>query len=273
MTKINHYLSVPEFHQYIYAFYAEHKRSFAWRYTNNAYLVLVSEIMLQQTQTHRVCDIFESFLEQFPTLFELATAPLSTVLTAWQGLGYNRRAKFLHQTAQLICTLHDGIIPKNPITLKQFPGIGSYTSCSIATFAYNVPTTFIETNIRAVFIHHFFNNQINIHDQDIFPFISKYLDVNNPRSWYYALMDYGSFLKKQNQNPNRKSAHYTLQSKFKGSDRQIRGIIIRALTQHKKLTKDQLSTFTQADLERIDSIIEKLLNEKLIQKTQDFYTL
>ena len=273
MTKLQTSLSVQEFHQHIYAFYAENKRSFAWRYTDNPYHVFISEIMLQQTQTDRVRSKFDSFLEQFPTLFDLAQASLSEVLTAWQGLGYNRRAKFLHHAAQLMCTLHDGAIPKNPIILKQLPGIGAYTSRSIATFAYNIPTVFIETNIRAVFIHLFFNNQTDIHDKELFPLIEKYLDINNPRSWYYALMDYGSFLKKQTTNPNRKSVHYAIQSKFEGSDRQIRGAIIRILTQHKKLNKDHLFLFLKTNPERTSTIIEKLLNEGLIQKTQDGYTL
>ncbi len=273
MTKLQPNLSVQEFHQHIYAFYAENKRSFAWRYTDNPYYVFISEIMLQQTQTDRVCNKFESFLEQFPTLFDLSDASLSEVLTAWQGLGYNRRAKFLHQTAQLICSLYNGTIPKDPIILKQLPGIGAYTSCSIATFAYNIPTVFIETNIRAVFIHHFFNNQTNIHDKELFPFIEKYLDTNNPRSWYYALMDYGAFLKKQTTNPNRKSIHYTIQSKFEGSDRQIRGAIIRTLTQRKKLNHDDLLSFLKTNPQRTINILKKLLNEGLIQKNQDFYTL
>ena len=255
----------------IKAYYAENKRIFAWRDIENPYYVFISEVMLQQTQTQRVITKFEQFITVFPRIEDLAAAPLSTVLGVWQGLGYNRRAKFLHQAAQQIVSQHKGVVPNSPELLLQLPGIGAATAASIAAFAYNTPTVFIETNIRAVYIHFFFKDHTDVHDRDLQPIVVQTLDHENPRQWYYALMDYGVMLKREHVNPSRKSKHHAVQSRFEGSDRQVRGAIIRALTSVlARPTGAEIREIVCSDIKRQVSdkkwgtIFDRLIEEEMI---------
>lgn len=269
-------MTQQQFIETIKQFYLLNKRHFAWRDNNNPYEVFVSEVMLQQTQTHRVITKFAEFVERFSTFQALAQAPLVAVLATWQGLGYNRRGKFLQEAAQKIVAEHGGVLPDNTALLEQLPGIGPATACSLAAFAYNRPTVFIETNIRAVFIHFFFSDRTDVHDKEIFPLIEATLDRENPRQWYYALMDYGVMLKKKMGNPSRRSKHHTQQSKFEGSDRQIRGAIVRLLTTtHAHIEQDLLvdevciHPAITASPERVHRILDQLLTEKMVQRDQE----
>lgn len=261
------------FRQLIYNYYAQHKREFAWRNCDNPYFVVVSEIMLQQTQTDRVRYKFQEFITAFPTLACLAQSSVREVIACWQGLGYNRRALALHTFAQRVFTEHNGIIPSEPDILQQFKGIGPATAASICAFACNKPTVFIETNIRAVFIHCFFKDSTAVQDKDIYPLVEQTLDRENPREWYYALMDYGVMLKKHFKNPNKKSAHYAVQSKFEGSDRQIRGAILKALVMHNHLTEHQLAQVIKKDPERVSKLVRELVQEKFVIYTDGLYSL
>lgn len=262
---------IQAFQNTIHKFYLENKRSFPWRKTRNPYHILVSEIMLQQTQTGRVVPKYNEFLSAFPTVEALATASLKDVLKHWQGLGYNRRALMLHRAAQTVVHDFDGVFPKDQKRLLTLPGIGPYTSGAIMVFAYNKPIVIIETNIRTVFIYHFFKGHGAVHDKELLPLIEQTLDTKNPRMWYSALMDYGTYLKKTYPNPSRKSTHHTTQSKFKGSDREIRGAIIRAITQKSMPQKElfeSLSTYNISP-ERFERILLKLLDEGMITKNQN----
>lgn len=255
---------IRDFQHFIWTFYQQEGRLFEWRNIDNPYYVLISEIMLQQTQTHRVIAKYQEFIAAFPRIEDLAQASLKDVLTLWQGLGYNRRGKFLYEIAKKVVAQYNGIVPSDPETLVTLPGIGPNTAGSIAAFAYNVPTIFIETNIRTVFIHSFFKDKHDISDKELMPLVRASLDQDNPREWYYALMDYGVYLKKKYPNPNRKSKHYTKQSKFEGSDRQIRGVILRELTQHDHLSRNLLIKHIGKDKLRVEHIINELLSEQLI---------
>jgi len=218
------------FRSLVWDYYAVNRREFVWRFEPDPYAVVVSEFMLQQTQTERVAQKYPPFLARFSSWRSLAAAPLADVIIAWQGLGYNRRARFLHLLAGRVINEFDGVLPNDPCVLKTCSGIGPNTAGSICAFAFNKPIVFIETNIRAVFIHTFFSDRDDVADAELLPLIKQTLDENNPREWYYALMDYGVYLKKQHKNPTRKSKHHTIQSKFSGSDRQIRGAILRQLS-------------------------------------------
>ncbi len=288
-----------------------------WRRSITPYRVLISEVMLQQTQVDRVIPKFNAWMKEFPDFESLVKAPLSSVLKAWNGLGYNRRAINLHRLAKMIAgggvdainpyTRNAGNLSKrahnvrgnhtvgidsiNPRDNKRrangigstnpydrtstvadwdsLPGIGPATAAAICVYAFNQPHAFIETNVRAVFIHHFFSlppltkgrlggvrrpmrmrappdvacvqtaaNPLSlllrkgeepITDTDILPLVQQTLDTRNPREWYWALMDYGTYLKKQYKNPSRRSKHYTKQSKFEGSNRQLRGKIVKLM--------------------------------------------
>lgn len=186
--------------------------------------------MLQQTQTERVSAYYPKFLARFPDIRTLAGAPFRAVLEVWRGLGYNRRAFFLKRCAEEVVLRHDGVLPKDIEGLLSLPGIGPYTARAVLTFAFNQPHVFIETNIRAVYLHHFFPNRDGVSDREIVPLIEETLDRENPRNWYYALMDYGVHLKSVFPNPSRRSVHHTKQSRFLGSCRQIRGAILRVLS-------------------------------------------
>lgn len=259
---------IESFQMHILSYYQDHGRFFAWRKTGNPYHILVSEIMLQQTQTDRVISKYEAFLQAFPTIQNLADAPLRLILSFWQGLGYNRRALALHKAAQIIVQEKRGVIPNSTEQLQQLPGIGPYTAGAICAFAFNMPTVFIETNIRAVFIHFFFKETSKIHDKNIRTLVKQTLYQKDPRSWYYALMDYGVLLKKKTKNPNKKSIHYTVQSKFKGSNREIRGTIIRLLTKHLALSYEMIIVHLNIEPERIKKIIYHLCSEGLLKENK-----
>lgn len=245
-----------------------------WRETIDPYAIVVSEIMLQQTQTERVAKKYPEFLTIFPTFTILAQAPLADLLRTWQGMGYNRRAIALQKIAVRVMNEFDGILPSNPETLTTFPGIGPNTAGSICAFAFNVPTIFIETNIRSVFLHHFFPGKKNVHDRELLPLIKQTLDLKNPRDWYYALMDYGVYLKKLHPNPSRRSTHHTKQTKFEGSDRQIRGKILRVLLKHPSLTlKKLLQEFPLADHERAERLAHTLKEEGFIECSGQSFSL
>lgn len=257
----------------IYTYYNEHKRPFAWRETNNPYHIVVSEIMLQQTQTDRVKEKYTQFIEQFPTVEILAGSTVSHLISVWQGLGYNRRALALHVLAQRVSVEFGGVIPANPEDLQTFKGIGPATASSICAFAYNQPTVFVETNIRAVFIHSFFRDQKSVSDEDIMPLVAQTVDQKNPREWYYALMDYGVMLKKVHKNPSRKSAHYAVQSKFEGSDRQVRGCILKMLIELPMLSTEAFIERIPRDPAKIARILGDLEREGFIVQRDGRYSL
>ncbi len=260
------------FNKIISAFYTKNKRILPWRETIIPYHVFITEVMLQQTQVPRVLKKFPEFIHTFPTFESLASAPFQEVLRVWQGMGYNSRAKYLQESAQIITQKHKGIIPEDPDILVKLPGIGKGSAASIITFTYNKPLIFIETNIRRVFIHHFFQNKQGIGDNDITPLVEKFLDRENPREWYYALMDYGTYLSTVVENPNRKSKHYSKQSKFEGSNRQIRGKILKELL-NGALNREELLSKLSFEEERVTKVLKELIKEKFISFKQKRFTI
>ena len=188
--------TIRTFRNTIYDHYHRHGRDLPWRRTRNPYRVLVSEIMLQQTQVDRVIEKYGLFLSSFPDFQTLAAASVKDVLRLWQGLGYNRRALGLKALAERVVTQHRGRLPSDPDKLIALPGIGKYTAGAVGAFAFNKPVVFMDTNIRRVFIHTFFKDQDLIEDAHILPLVEQTLDASDPRSWYNALMDYGAMLAK-----------------------------------------------------------------------------
>ncbi|MEK9131303.1 MAG: A/G-specific adenine glycosylase [Patescibacteria group bacterium] len=248
---------IKPFQKTVWEYYRKHKRSFPWRETTDPYKIMVSEIMLQQTQAERVVPKFNAFIKRFPTVKSLAQAPLSEVLTLWQGLGYNRRALFLKRAAEEVVSKHSGKIPATLEALDALPGIGPYTAGAILAFAFNKPTVFIETNIRTVFIHHFFKKaRGKIADEKLLPLITTSLDRKRPRDYYSALMDYGSHLKMTLPNPSRKSTTHTKQSTFKGSHRELRGQILKHILVYKKVTINSLRR--QLSHQKTSDIVETI---------------
>ena len=211
--------------------------------TRDPYRILVSEFMLQQTQVERVIHFYKKFLRTFPSVEALARAPFRTVLSHWQGLGYNRRAKCLHAAAKRIDAEFGGTVPHSVDALKSLSGVGPYTARAVAAFAFNAPEVFIETNIRTVFLHHCYASLLpacagrqkarmrKVTDAELLPLVKKALKKSKmpPREFYAALMDYGARLKHSGLRLNAKSTHYVKQSRFEGSARQLRGAIVREL--------------------------------------------
>ncbi len=250
----------------VWSHYRAHGRhDLPWRKTTDPYKILVSEVMLQQTQVARVIPKYRAFLERFPTVRVLARAPLRDVLIAWQGLGYNRRAKMLHEAAQRVVDVHGGRMPHTYTELIALPGIGPYTAGAVCAFAYNEPVGMVETNIRTVLFHHLLGMRHAVPDAELLQLTVVLCDRERPREWYWALMDYGAHLKEQGVRVNHQSRHYTKQSKFEGSDRQIRGNILRQLAQHGQMTERALIQKTKAAPERVHAQLQRLSDERLIR--------
>jgi A/G-specific adenine glycosylase len=233
-------MDTSEFRKLVYDHYKKEGRTFPWRENVSPWGVLVSEFMLQQTQTERAAVYWKRWMEKWPTAEALGQASLEEAMREWSGLGYNRRCRYLRECARIISTSPGGEVPRTPEELTALPGIGPYTAGAIACFAYNYPSVFIETNIRAAALHFFFPGREGVKDAEILPVLEKALDRKNPRRWYWALMDYGAALKKLTPNPSRRSAHYTRQSAFEGSFRQIRGSVVRALVKEGPLAAGEL---------------------------------
>ncbi|MBP9710799.1 MAG: A/G-specific adenine glycosylase [Candidatus Pacebacteria bacterium] len=267
-------------------------RDLPWRHTHDPYKILVSEIMLQQTQVDRVVPFYTRFIRQFPTPQKLATAPLSKVLKAWQGLGYNRRAVYLQRSAKILSETktfsfadahRSGEMNTTPTpprrasasqgTSVKLSGVGPYTEAAVEAFAYNKPTVFIETNIRTVFFYHCFPNKKHVSDKEILPLVEQALKKSKmePREFYARLMDYGTMLKKQGVKLNSQSKHYSKQSKFEGSYRQVRGQILRALLVE-PATLNQLIKITSRKKSELVKVVAVLSKEGMIElKRNKFY--
>ena len=250
---------------------ADRYRDLPWRRTRDPYLIWLSEVMLQQTQVSRVEERMPAWLERFPSLETLAAAEASDVLAAWQGMGYNRRALALLKTAQTVVETYDGAFPHETRELVALSGIGPATAQGIRAFAFDLPGVYLETNVRTVFLHHFFPDVPAVPDRELTPLIEATCpgapgfaptdmaspfaapedERDTPRSWYYALLDYGAHLKKVLPNPSRRSAGYTRQSRFEGSRRQKRAELVRIMLdaregQPEGMTIEELSSALDA---------------------------
>lgn len=243
-----------------------------WRETTDPYRIFVSEVMLQQTQVPRVLEKYPSFLKRFPSIHILAAAPLNDVLREWQGMGYNRRGLYLKRAAEIIVAEYGGKIPQSPESLEQLPGVGRYTARAICAFAFGHTSPLIETNIRRVFIHHFFADKENVRDKEIMPLVEKTLPPKNKiRDWYWALMDYGSLAIPKGENPNKKSAHYVRQKPFEGSRRSVRALILKTLL-NQPYTETKLIALVGKEApkfsrEEIQDIIREIKKEDLVAGT------
>lgn len=260
--------SIAAFQKRVLSYYRRNARKLPWRATTDPYCILVSEIMLQQTQVDRVILKYIAFITRFPDVASLAESSLKDVLTMWQGLGYNRRAQNLHKSAQIITSDHNGRLPETREALQTLPGIGLNTAAALCVYAYNQPCVYIETNIRAVYIHSFFPDDDAVSDAQLEPYIEATLYKRDPRRWYNALMDYGVYLKKLHGNPARKSRHHTVQSRFEGSDRQIRGMIIKILGGTDAMSTKELVRWIDKEPERVKAIIDQLVREGLVAKNR-----
>jgi len=284
-------MEIEEFRKTVLSHYRQRGRKFPWRFAE-PWGVMVSEFMLQQTQTERVIPYWENWMKVWPRPKDLADASMEAALRAWSGLGYNRRCRYLKESAAIIANENGGKVPETPQALLLLPGAGPYISSAIACFAYNVPAIFIETNIRSAVIHCFFPDRNDVRDSEIIPILEAALDRGEPqpspqpsvrehrkgsplepRAWYYALMDYGAFLKSTTANPGRRSAHYTRQSPFNGSFRQARGKVIKALVSIGQCNAEELKLASGLEEEKLYEVLEKLKEEAFVAEDGGEYRI
>jgi A/G-specific adenine glycosylase len=267
-------MTIPRFREIVWKHYKEQGRhSLPWRETQDPYRILVSEVMLQQTQVERVLPYYRAWLKAYPSMRKLADASLASVLMHWQGLGYNRRAKMLHEAAKVVVRDYKGKMPSTVQELESLPGIGHYTARAVAAFAYNQDVVFIETNIRTAVTHHFFSDREEVGDAEVMKVLERALPTGSARQWYAALMDYGTYLKRSGVRINAKSKGYTKQSAFAGSGREVRGAIVRALTTKPATEQRLLKLFDTGRESQVRTQIQKLLDEGIIHKIGRTYSL
>lgn len=270
-------------------------RDLPWRRTYDPYAIWISEVMLQQTQVSRVDGRWQRWLERFPTVDALAAAAPSDVLEEWQGLGYNRRALSVHRAAQAISEA-GGVFPQDPKELVKLPGIGPATAAGICAFAFNLHGVYLETNVRTVFLHELYPQAEGVPDSELVPLVELTCPASvedaadaaatalTPRSWYYALLDYGAYLKKIIPNPSRRSKSHVKQSRFEGSHRQKRAELLRVLLAHKDEGGAEFETLHQelcqievnAGRETLDEqvtlgLLEELAKEGFCQKNDEYW--
>jgi A/G-specific adenine glycosylase len=264
------------FQRLVRRYFARFGRSFPWRETHDPYRILVSEVMLQQTQTERVVPKYRDFLNSFPDWQSLAGAPQVDVLKSWAGLGYYRRARNLQQAARVVALERDGSVPKTHADLYGLPGVGEYTRAAVAAFAFGEPVPMIETNIRSVYLHTYFKDAQGVSDRLLKPIIERTLYRRDPREWFYALMDLGAFMKRHVKGVNERSAHYTRQSPFQGSHRQARAAVLKIVTEsglvpRTKIEKSAAALGVICSEERMALVLEELCNEGFIVRDRNRY--
>ena len=247
----------------VWEHYDAHGRDLPWRRTTDPYRVLVSEVMLQQTQVSRVVAKYAEFLAAFPDVEALAAAPLESVLRVWRGLGYNRRARSLKLAAETIVAEHGGRVPDTLEDLTALPGIGHATAAQVLAFAFDIGVPFVETNVRSVYLHEFFGDAEDVPDSVILPLVAATLDHERPREWLWALMDYGTHLKATRPNPSRRSRHHVRQAPFEGSNRQLRGRLLVALVDAPGQTTDMLADAVAFEPARVETALAALQSDGL----------
>jgi A/G-specific adenine glycosylase len=231
---------------------SDHYRDFAWRNTDKPYFILLSEIMLQQTQVVRVIGYYDAWTKQFPSIDSLAAASTAEVLEAWQGLGYNRRALMLKRLATEVSENQEGRLPKTYEDLLKLPGVGPATAAGVMAFAHHSPAAYLETNERTVVLHELFPDRQDVCDKDVLKLVkelAKYVHDKgiDARTWNYALLDYGAYLKKAFRNPSRRSKQHSVQSRFEGSFRQKRAGVLKIILEKEGLREEEILAQVKAD--------------------------
>ena len=275
-------LSKPQiktFQDKILTWYAAHQRDLPWRKSRDPYRILVSEIMLQQTQVNRVIPKYEAWFDAFPTIHDLATAPVAEVLKYWSGLGYNRRALNLKKTATIVSEKYEGKFPEKEKELLALPGIGQYTARAIMCFAFDQQVAVVDINVKKVILTQLLKvpgsvalgdtSEVHkVNDKEIAAIAEELVPHGRAYDWNQALMDYSSLMLKK------EKIDIPKQSTFKGSRRYYRGKIVKHLLQNKELVVNDLgklikTDFGKDDVELLQSIINDMKKEGFITINKD----
>jgi A/G-specific adenine glycosylase len=265
--------ALEAFREAVWSYYRENGRPMPWRGVDDPYAVLVSEVMLQQTQVARVMDRWTEWMAVFPTIDALAAAPLAEVLERWQGLGYNRRAVALKRCAEQVAQRFGGVLPADPVLLASLPGIGPATAAAVVNYAYAAPAPFIETNVRSAVLHAFFADADDVSDRELRPVVEAVWDAGDPRAWGYALTDYGAHLKKTLPNPSRRSRHHVRQSPFEGSRRQKRARLLREVLGRPGLDAEAYAGETGAPVGETLGLLEALADEGFLVRSGEQWSV
>ncbi len=275
---------VGDFHRTLLSFGRYGYRPMPWRDTRDPYRILVSEVMLQQTQVSRAMERYPRFIERFPTVRALAEAPLGAVLREWSGLGYNRRAKYLHQCAKRVIEDHDGKFPRTYDALVSLPGIGRSTAGALLAFAFGRDTPMIDTNIRRILIRVFFKGKKKIPtDDELYAFAESIIPPGKGRAWNHAMLDLGATLCSARghssdcplmrlHGPVGDSTWKRPQKKFAGSNRYYRGKALRALASEGSMSETRLVRLL-AGCDDPSGVLLALRSEDLIEKRGRNYRL
>lgn len=260
---------IKSFHKKIFEFYKEHKRNLPWRKTTNPYYIMISEIMLQQTQVPRVIEKYDKWIQQFPKVEDLAQAELKLVLQLWSGLGFNSRGKRLQDTAKIISKKYKGIVPNTPEELETLPGIGPYTSKAILIFANNENIATVDTNIRRILIHEFKLSE-DLNNKEIQKIAEQILPKGKSRDWHNALMDYGTTIITARKSGIKSKGK---QSTFKGSRREVRAGILKNILNEEKITVQKAKKLFPKTQYNVKEILEELVSEEIITKNKNTYEI
>ncbi len=277
-------LGFKEFNAKLFEWHKTNYRAMSWRNTHDPYRILISEIMLQQTQVDRVRKKYKEFLYKFPNIQTLASAPLGDVLRVWSGLGYNRRAKYLHKLAQIVAQEHNGKFPNDFSSLVSLPGVGISTAGALLAFAFKEDTPMIDTNIRRILVRCFYKNKEIPNDKVLYAFAQEIIPKGKGREWNYAMLDLGATYCTARNHSDKcplilfhgKVADFIYkkpQSQFKGSVRFYRGKILKLLIDHQHLTLRNIQKEIINDQNLLLSILERLQSEGIIKKNKDRYFL
>lgn len=263
------------------AWYVPRRAAYPWRRPDpDPYHVLVSEVMLHQTQAARVVPAFLAFMRRFPTVQALAASPRAEVIRAWDGLGYNRRAVALSEAARIVVRDHDGRVPSDARALRALPGVGPYTAAAIAALAFGEAEPAVDTNVRRVVAR--FALGADAHEvpaRRVEEAARASLDHGDPGSWNQAVMDLGREVCKPvprcgvcplaggcrfraaGRAPGRAPRR---QTRFEGSFRQTRGRVVRALRRREAATLSALARETGEPLERVARAVATLAGDGVL---------
>ena len=262
---------IAKFQEKVMKWWAKNKRHLPWRESPTPYNVMVSEVMLQQTQVNRVVSKYEEFLEEFPDFEALANANQKHLLKVWSGLGYNRRALWLKDAALSVVSL--GEFPRNASELRKLKGIGPYTSKSILIFAFNEDIAAVDTNIRRVLISTGFARE-DMSLQELQGIADRILLKGRSSDWHNALMDYGAM---ELTASSTGIAPLTTQTCFEGSTRQLRGALVRILAHSERLSFSQMMQhpdLEECDREVLEDVLESLVQEEILERAaQNVYKI
>ncbi len=260
--------------------YASRRRAYPWRATRDPYRVLVSEVMLQQTQAARVVTAYRSFVRRFPNPRALAAAPRRAAIEAWDGLGYNRRAIALAEAARAIVREHGGRVPSDPVALQSLPSVGPYTAAAVASLAFGRPVAAIDTNARRVVARALLGTEpTDVRPAALRSTAEGWLDRRDPGAWNQALMDLGREVCRRRPLcevcPLKASCRFVTSgaapraarrrhAAFEGSFRQVRGRVVRVLRGRVRVTLGVLARETELPYGRVADAVAALASEGLV---------